>query len=143
MMARKLILKESQAPYILSLDETLLGQETVIIERDGEALAAIVPIEEYRRLKASSGQPQPEAEDEKMRTFYADMETFRRLLPELLQAYREQFVAIFRGQIVDADPDRWTLAKRVYAKCGYQPIYMGEVLEEPRVYEFSSPEISR
>lgn len=140
-MARKLILKESQAPYTLSLDEALLGQETVIIEQDGQALAAIVPIEEYRQLLAWRERQRDRQEE--LRTFHKDRETFLYLIPELLKSHAGQFVAIFRGQLVDADPDQWTLAKRVYAKYGYQPIYMDEVLEKPNVYEFPSPEILR
>jgi PHD/YefM family antitoxin component YafN of YafNO toxin-antitoxin module len=142
-MTKKLVLRESQAAYNLSLDDLELGQETVIIERNGQELAAIVPIEEYRRLKSASEPSPPEPQDEKLRTFYEDKEMFQRLLSELLKTHKGKFVAVFHGQIVDVDSDLGTLARRVYKKYGYQPIYMDEVLEEPRVYEFPSPEIIR
>jgi len=138
-MAKKLSVKEPRAPYVLSLDDTSLGEETVIIERRGEAVAAIVPIEEYRRLRQLQVWSEQEAGryQEELRTFQEDREVFLRLLPELLKTHPGQFVAIFHGRLVDADPDQWALAKRIYAKYGYQPIYMDKV-EKPRVYEFPS-----
>ena len=46
-MPRTVTLKEAQAPYILSLDEATLGQETVVLEREGRPVAAVVPFAEY------------------------------------------------------------------------------------------------
>lgn len=42
-MPRTVILKEAQAPYILSLEEATLSQETVILEREGRPVAVVVP----------------------------------------------------------------------------------------------------
>jgi len=46
-MPRTVILKEAQAPYTLSLEEATLSQETVILEREGRPVAAVVPFDEY------------------------------------------------------------------------------------------------
>jgi PHD/YefM family antitoxin component YafN of YafNO toxin-antitoxin module len=45
---KKLTLKETQAPYEVALDDT---SEVVILERNGEPVAAIVPIAEYRTFQ--------------------------------------------------------------------------------------------
>jgi antitoxin (DNA-binding transcriptional repressor) of toxin-antitoxin stability system len=51
-MPRTVILKEARAPYTLSLDEAALGQETVILERKGRSVAAVVPFAEYEAFTA-------------------------------------------------------------------------------------------
>ena len=44
---KTLTLKESQAPYNVALDESLLAGEVVILEKDGQPVAALVPLVEY------------------------------------------------------------------------------------------------
>jgi|SRR5579884_143435 len=56
---------------------------------------------------------------------------FHQLLPELLQNYRNRFVAVHEGRVVDSDDALLPLAGRVYAKYGYVPIYMDRVTERP------------
>ena len=51
-MPRTVILKEAQAPYILSLEEATLSQETVILEREGRPVAVVVPFGEYEAFAA-------------------------------------------------------------------------------------------
>ena len=51
-MPRTVVLKEAQAPYILSLDEAALGRETVILEREGQPVAAVVPFADYEAFAA-------------------------------------------------------------------------------------------
>jgi len=49
---KTLTLKENQAIYETAIDESLREGETVILERDGRPVAAIIPIEEYRAFRA-------------------------------------------------------------------------------------------
>lgn len=56
---------------------------------------------------------------------------FHQLMPELLKAYRGQYVAIHLGQIVDSGDDAVALGLRVYAKYGYVPIFVGLVTDKP------------
>jgi antitoxin (DNA-binding transcriptional repressor) of toxin-antitoxin stability system len=52
-MTKKLTLRESHPPYTLSLEEEdVLGQESIILERDGQPVAAIVPLAEYDAFRA-------------------------------------------------------------------------------------------
>jgi prevent-host-death family protein len=51
-MAKTVSLKEAQATYSLSVDKADLEQGPIILEHKGEPVAAIVSIEDYRRLVA-------------------------------------------------------------------------------------------
>jgi antitoxin (DNA-binding transcriptional repressor) of toxin-antitoxin stability system len=52
-MTKKLTLRESHPPYTLSIEEEdVLGQEPIILERDGQPVAAIVPLAEYDAFQA-------------------------------------------------------------------------------------------
>jgi len=56
------------------------------------------------------------------------------------EKYKGKFVAIHGENIVDYDVDDRKLAKRVYEKYGYRPIYFGRVIEEIKAIEVPSPE---
>ena len=52
-MTKKLILRESHPPYTLSIEEEdVLGQEPIILEWDGQPVAAIVSLAEYEAFRA-------------------------------------------------------------------------------------------
>lgn len=59
----------------------------------------------------------------------SEYQAFLRLLPELLQTHRGQYVAIHDGQMVDADADDIDLVQRVHARVGYAPIHVGLVTD--------------
>jgi len=135
-------LKESKAPYSLALDEEQLGAEAAIIERHGRPIAVLIPFHEYQEFARWRARELPShLQPAELEQFERDHRAFERRREELLQTHRGQFVAVLNGQVVDADPDQGDLAKRVYAKFGYRPIYMDEVREKPRLYEFPSPEV--
>jgi hypothetical protein len=48
---KKIVLRESQAPYTLFVDDETLSHETVILERDGQPVAALLPITEYEAFR--------------------------------------------------------------------------------------------
>ena len=54
--------------------------------------------------------------------------------------YSDKYVAVVEGKIVDTDRDKIPLAKRVYGKHGYIPMYIGKVIETERTLEYTSPE---
>src|SRR5437870_1003608 len=60
---------------------------------------------------------------------------FLRLLPQLLQKQRGQYVAIHNGQVVDSDDDEIALALRVIAKVGPVPVHIDRVVERPPIPE--------
>jgi prevent-host-death family protein len=136
-MAKTVSLKEAQATYSLSLDKADLEQSPIILEHEGEPVAAIISIEDYRRLAA--GQDDDTWRQEQLQSLQPEREAFQRLLPELLKTHKGQFVAIHKGEVVDADMDNRELAKRIYAGKLF-PVYIQLVSEQPRVIELPSPE---
>jgi hypothetical protein len=74
--------------------------------------------------------------------FENDRQTFLAMKGSLLEnpIYREKFVAILDGQIVDHGDDIGQVAKRVYKKFGYRPVYVDKVAAETETFENSSPE---
>jgi len=114
-MPRTVVLKEAQAPYNLTLDEATLGQETVILEREGRPVAAVVPFAKYEAF-AAWRQRQEEEEE-----FWREQEEWERewaklppweqegtwpdeLTPEMIEA-RMQAVRESYGMIRVDDPD--------------------------------------
>jgi Family of unknown function (DUF5678) len=75
--------------------------------------------------------------------FRSELEAFRRLLPELLQTHRDQYVAIHEGQVVGTGPDQIELADRAYERFGYVPILVTLVTDRPRVVRIPSPRVLR
>lgn len=67
---------------------------------------------------------------------------FTRMKDDLLHnsRYYGKYVAILDGKVIDCDGELAILAKRVYAKKGYIPIYMTKVAPEIEKFENSSPE---
>ena len=56
---------------------------------------------------------------------------FLKLLPSLLTTSAGGFVAIHNAQVVAIGDDKISVARQAYALCGYVPIYVGHVVEEP------------
>jgi hypothetical protein len=132
-MVKTRTLKETQAAYSLSLDKADLTQTTLIVEHEGEEVAALVPITEYRQFEAwRKRQVTSLAEPDD--AFERERAAFERLKPQLLKTHRGKFVAVVDEQVVDLDTDRVRLALRVYDAFGYRPIYVQVVDEHlPRV----------
>ena len=142
-MAKTVSLKEAQATYSLSLNKTELTQGPLILEHEGEPIAAVVPIAEYREFEAWRERhisPPPLSPDDE---WEQARQAFERMRSKLLKTHRGQFVAILNNQVVDADAEIGTLARRVYARFGCRPIYMQKVTEQPRVARIFSPRVVR
>lgn len=113
-MPRTMVLKEAQAPYTVSLDEATLGQETVILEREGRSVAAVVPFAEYeaftvwrqRREEDESWREQEEWEQEwaKLSPWEQEGTWPDELTPEMIEA-RVQTLLGLRGISPVDDPD--------------------------------------
>jgi|SRR5215813_2015788 len=62
--------------------------------------------------------------------FEAEKSAFEAMREKLLVQYEGQYVAIYKGQVVDHDSDKLRLGLRVYSQFGYQPIYVQLVTSE-------------
>ncbi len=61
-----------------------------------------------------------------------EQRAFHRLLPELLQTHRDQYVAIHDEKAVESGADQIEVARRAYARFGYVPIFVSLVTDQPR-----------
>ena len=127
-MAKTVSLKETQAKYSISLNKTDLAQGPLILEHQGEPVAAIVPIAEYRQFEAWR-EREAKTRAESNEAFERERAAFERLKPELLKTHRGKFVAIVNEQVVDMDTDRVQLVLRMHDRFGYRPIYV-QLVEE-------------
>ena len=140
-MVKKIAIKEERAPYTIPVSEEDLSEGPVVLERDGEPVAALVPIEEYRQFVAWREQWEKEARQRaRMEAFERERAAFLRLKPQLLDTHRGLWVAIVGERVVDSDTDSRALARRVYARFGYVPAYIQLVSEEMPSVELPSPE---
>ncbi len=140
-------LKEAGATYALTIDEVQLRQAPFTIERDGKAVAAVVPVDEYREFMAWREQTahavspteRATSRHDALSALQKERAAFLRLKDQLLRTHPGQFVAILNGEIIDSDKDDRALTRRVYAEHGYVPIYIDKAVKEPPVRRILSP----
>ena len=151
-MRKSVTLKETRAVYAVTLDEIQLHQAPFTIDRDGEPVAAVIPIDEYWEFIAWRERTHPgyasqtevvTSQDEALAALEKERAAFLRLKDQLLRTHRGKFVAILDGGVIDVDEDDRTLTRRVYAAHGYVPIYIDKVVEESPVRQILSPKSDR
>ncbi|MDR7448965.1 MAG: DUF5678 domain-containing protein [Armatimonadota bacterium] len=125
--------------YLRGLPEPLVREAKATAARRGVTLAALVAEALVQVVgappagaAAASGAAAGVAES--MRWFEAN----RR---RLLRRYRDQYVAIDRGRVIDHDRDFDALARRVFARVGTRPVFMPKVTAEERVVAVPSPRL--
>ncbi len=147
-MNKTMTLKETGTAYALTLDEARLRQAPFAIERDGEPVAAVVPIDEYQEFIAWRERVRPSSpthaedvtlRDQALSALDKERAAFLDLKDELLRTHRGAFVAVLDGQVIDVDKDDRALIRRVYAEHGYVPIYVDRVAEKSPVRRILSP----
>jgi hypothetical protein len=132
-------LKEVSIPYTVSAEDEAIGRDTIVIRRNNQPIAVVLPYAEYEALllrpAVGSVGDNP--------TFERERAAFRRLLPELLRTHRGEWVAIVDGQPVQFGPDFSSVIVPVRQRFGQRPVYVHEISEEPRLYTISSPRVIR
>jgi len=135
---KKLPLKETRAPYTVTLDDATLAQEAMLVTQDGAPLGVLVPMEEYADYQVWRRE-RPEKPHIAQAAFEYEKQAFERMKPELLQKYSGRVVAIYQGQVIQVSDGGETLADfavRVYRRRGYLPIYFQLVEGKSHVYKF-------
>lgn len=61
----------------------------------------------------------------------AEARAFRAMQTDLLARYKDQYVAVHNGQVIDCDPDLRTLYLRVHGRLGRTPVLLKRVTAEP------------
>lgn len=133
---KKLELKEARAPYNISLDEALLSDEVVILEKEGQPVADLVPMAEYAAFRAwreTERQHQTRPEDEA--SIEREHAAFKRMLPELLKQHPGRAVAIYNGQVVTVGDDRMAVWEQARRQLNGAPVYVQTVEYPPKVYK--------
>ena len=125
-------LKETRSPYTIG-DEVFV-KEPVMLERDGQAIAALVPIEEYYafiawRKKHIRGDVKLEK----------DRESFLRLKPELLKTHLGEYAVIRDGELVAVGQDQQTLIDQAYQRFGVVDLYVKRIEAQERIYRIPGP----
>ncbi len=59
--------------------------------------------------------------------FWKEVTAFNQMSQFQIDQYYGQYVAVYQGSIVDADPDEAELALRFYRTWGYVPVYIHKV----------------
>ena len=74
-----------------------------------------------------------------------ERDAFCKMKDKLIQEpnYNGKYVAVFQGAIVGCDEDKGKLAKSVYERHGYIPIYIDKLAPGERHIEVPSPELPR
>jgi hypothetical protein len=141
---RRVVLKEPHAPYTLAIEEEVLTREPFILERDGEPVAAVIPISEYQAFRAwQEARDREEQRRKDLEAFERERQAFERLKPELLRTHRGQWVAVYQEKVVEAGQDRSQVLDSVYDRFGYVPVYVQKVEEQPRVYKMPHRKVVR
>jgi hypothetical protein len=133
---KKLILKDAQAPYNVSLDDALLADEVVILEKEGQPVAALIPMTEYAAFQAwREEERRRQAHEAEKATIEREHVAFRQILPELLKQYPGRTVAISDGQVVAVGDNRMEVWERARQQLKGAPVYVQTVEYPPRVYK--------
>lgn len=74
-------------------------------------------------------------EDLEKAPFWKEVAAFRQMPRHVFMDYHGQYVAVYGGAIVDADPDEGKLALRFYRDFGYVPVYIHKVGVEDGLIE--------
>jgi len=152
--------------YLRGLPETLVREAKATAARRGVTLAALVAealqqavgvqlpppgtARAGRARSAAASRPGPAAPGG-ARTGKAAADAAERLSESirwfeanrrrLLRRYRDQYVAIDRGRVIDHDRDFDALARRVFTRLGSRPLFMPKVTAEERVVHVPSPRL--
>jgi len=141
---KTLTLKEAQAPYNVALDDVLLTDEVVILEKDGQPVAAVVPMAEYTAFQAwREAEKRRQARQAEEAAIEQEHAAFERMLPELLKQYPGQAVAIHNGEVVGVGDDEIAVWEEARKKFKGAPIYVQIVEYPPRVYKLPHRKVIR
>ncbi len=137
------MLREVNAPYTVNADDDAIGRETIIIRRNGEPVAVVVPYAEYRHWLAKNEPPHMPAPLPIDPEFEKQYAAFQKLLPELLKEHRGDWVGIVNEQAAVFGATRSAALAEVCNRFGDVPMCIQEVREKPRIYKIESPRLVR
>jgi len=75
--------------------------------------------------------------------FWQELEAFNRMLPELLNTHRGQFVAIFQGSVIGSGPNKLAVAREAYERYGAVNVLVRLVAEEQPIRRITGSRLVR
>ncbi len=136
--------------YLRGVPEALVREAKAAAARRGITLTALVG-EALQRLAAVPADNDAASEEANrgpqaaaaVEDLAESMRWFEENRRRLLRRYRDQYVAIHGGRVIDHDRDFDALARRVFARVGVRPVMMPKVTAEERVVWVPSPRRGR
>jgi len=92
-------------------------------------------------MKALPQTSAPPAKSKTSDPLAAEQRAFERQRARLLRRHLGQYVAFYRGRMVDHDKDDEAMAARLFAELGDVPFFIARVERTPTVYDVPSPEV--
>ncbi len=138
------ILKESRVPYNTVLEQPPQSGEVTFLERNGQAIAAVVSMDEFaafqqwRAEEANRQRRQSEAE-----AIEREHAAFQKMLPELLLQYPGRVVAIHQGRVIAVGDNRMDVWQEARQQVDRAPVYVQTVESSPRIYKLPSRKVIR
>lgn len=141
---QKLILKETQAPYQVALNDTLFTGEVFILGKNGQSVAAVIPMAEYdafQAWRATEERKQQVAKEEA--AIAQEHQAFQQMLPDLLQRYAGRVVAIYQSEVIAVGDERMEVWQCARQQTNGAPVYVQTVAYPPKVYKMPSRKVLR
>ncbi len=131
-----LVLKESRAPYQVALDESPMRGDVVILEKNGQPVAAVVSMTEYLEFQAWREIEQRKRNQQlEEAAIMREHNAFQQLLPQLRQQHLGRVVAIHNSKVIAVGDNRMEVWQRARQQVGKAPVYIQTVEAFPKVYK--------
>lgn len=117
---KKISISEARAQY--NVDPAKLEEPTVI-EVGGKPVAVLVPYELWQSLQASQP-PRSRSRPPVSKAFLREVEAFERMRPELMEQYRDRFVAIHKGKVIAVGDTSLGVLEDVRERFGRITVYI-------------------
>ncbi|RLT44921.1 MAG: hypothetical protein DWI57_02090 [Chloroflexi bacterium] len=138
------ILRELRVPYNTVLEQPPQSGEVTFLEKNGQPIAAVVSMAEFaifqrwREEEAIRQRRQSEVE-----AIEREHTAFQKMLPELLQQYPGQVVAIHKGEVIAVGDQRMDVWQQARQQVNGAPVYVQRVEFPPRIYKMPSRKVIR
>lgn len=141
---QKVILKEAQAPYLVTLGDALFSGEVVILEKNGQSVAAMVPMADYDAFQAwRAAKERQEQMAQEEAAIAREHQAFQQMLPDLLADYGGHVVALYQGEVIGVGDDRMEVWQRARQQTNGAPVYVQTVSQPSKVYKMPHRKVVR
>jgi antitoxin (DNA-binding transcriptional repressor) of toxin-antitoxin stability system len=119
------------------MTKNLVLKEPVFIEDEGQPVAVLVPIEQFRAWQEQLQEEAFIAETQSVARpsgFQGEKAAFERMRPELMNQYPGKCVAVVGGKVVEVGEEKIEVIEKVRERFGRVPMYVQWLTDKPRVY---------